>query len=280
VSVAAKKNPYVFQNNVQSVRVSLKKPEGEAVWRCSNPSCPAQIAQRIIHFAARKAADIEGLGSKNVALLLENELVTDIASLYDLRLEQLEALPRMGEVSSQNLLDALEESKKLALERFIFGLGIRHVGERTAFILAQYCGDMSRFLQLRPAELLEINEIGAGTAEAIETFLNDPDERQMLVSLLEHGFELEAPQALEAGGALEGKTVVLTGTLQSMSRGAAKKKIQALAGKVSSSVIVRVTRLDPGSGISIVAPRCLAKGSFSIYSRIFCCLSFSIRFGS
>ncbi|MBX7139019.1 MAG: NAD-dependent DNA ligase LigA [Oligoflexia bacterium] len=224
--------------------------EDEAVLRCTNPRCPAKIEQRLIHFASRNAADIEGLGEKMVALLLEHGLVEDIASLYDLTFEQLSALPRMAELSSRNLLESLERSKNIPLNKLIFALGIRHVGQKTALLLAKACGSVERFLSLTEQQLLELHEIGEETSRSISNFLSAPDEVQNVRALLGHGFKIQAPEAAQSD-ALEGKSFVLTGTLESMTRKEAEDKILSFSGRVSSSVSKQtdyvVAGTDPGS---------------------------------
>ena len=226
------------------------KLEGEVVRRCRNPRCPAKLEQRILHFAGRNAADIEGLGEKLAELLLEQELLSDIASLYDLSLEILAQLPRMGELSAQNLLDALERSKQISLSRFIFALGIRHVGERTGRLLAEQCGSLEKFLSLSPAELLEIHEIGSETAQAITEFLQNPEERRLVQRLLDRGFVIEAAAARQPGR-LTGRTFVLTGALAGLSRAEAASRIEALGGQVTGSVSKNtsfvVVGADPGA---------------------------------
>jgi len=196
---------------------------------------PAKSAQRIIHFASRNAADIEGLGKKVIELLIDNNLITDIASLYDLKQEDVEVLPGMGELSAKNLLEALQISKGISLDKFIFGLGIRQVGERTALILARHSGSMEKLLKLSEEELVEIKDIGGGTAEEVVSFINSTEEQEMLSRLLSHGFKFEAP-AKEESGSLDGKTFVLTGSLSSMTRSDAKARILAQGGKVTSAV--------------------------------------------
>lgn len=226
---------FEFPDSCPICETRALRPEGEAVLRCPNPRCPAKSEQRIIHFASRGAADIEGLGEKNVALLFKHKLVQDIADLFELKLEQLIELPRIGETSGQNLLDALEQCKQMPLDRFIFGLGIRHVGERTAGLIARRAGSLDGFRRLTEEEILAIPEIGPGTTEALVAYLNDSDEQLLLDRLMACGV---SPAAVEANsdGNLSGKTFVITGTLSSMGRSDAKKAIEKLAGKITSSV--------------------------------------------
>lgn len=230
-----KEKEFVFPSTCPVCETAVVKPEGEAVARCPNPSCPAKLQERIIHFASRKGADVEGLGEKNVALILEHRLVSSIADLYTLTVEDLQKLPRMGELSSKNLIDALKQSKKIKLDRFIYSLGIRHVGERTALVLARYAQNLQRFRKLSHEELIEIHEVGEETAQAVYEFLNDRDEQRNIDRLLEYGFAVESPEAVQSS-TLSGKTFVLTGTLPTLGRAEASKLIESLGGKVSSSV--------------------------------------------
>jgi DNA ligase (NAD+) len=181
--------------------------------------------------------DIEGLGDKMVALLLEHDAVRDLPSLYELTVERLRALPRMGELSSQNLVSRIAESKHRPLDRFIFALGIRHVGTKTAWVLARHCRSVENFLTLREEALLEIEEIGPETARSVAAFLENEHERSIVVGLLRHGVKpaeivLDSSKAVK----LAGRTFVLTGTFSSMSRKDAEGKIEEFGGKVSSSV--------------------------------------------
>jgi len=228
----------------------VEKVEGEVVVRCNNADCPAKVIQKVIHFASRNAADIEGLGEKVVELLFEHKLIFDVPSLYRLNLSILENLPRFGKKSAENLLAALESSKNITLDKFIFALGIRHVGERTAYVLALYCGTIEKFLDLDQAELEKVNEVGTETSKAILDYLANPSNVQIVKDLLALGFsfsQAEAPKTQE----LSGKTFVITGTLSSMSRDTAKDHILALSGKVSSSVSKKtdylVAGFEPGS---------------------------------
>ena len=241
---------FQFPDTCPECETKLVKPEGEVVRRCPNTKCPAKTEQRILHFASRNGVDIEGLGDKLVALLLDHNLISDPASVYDLTMEKLVELPRMGELSSKNLLEAIEKSKQVPLNKFIFALGIRHVGERTALILAHFSSTIEKFRGLTEDELLSIKEVGEETSKAVLEYLGDAGEQAMLDRLLSKGFKIQKVEAARENR-FEGKSFVLTGTLQSMSRGDAEKAIQALGGKPSSSVSKKTDYLvvgaEPGS---------------------------------
>ncbi|MBN8548773.1 MAG: NAD-dependent DNA ligase LigA [Deltaproteobacteria bacterium] len=245
-----KERKFIFPTTCPECSAALVKPEGEAVYRCPNPQCPAKIAQRILHFASRNGVDIEGLGDKLVELFLEHGLLSDLASIYELQLEQLVALPRMGELSSKNLLAAIEASKEVPLNKFIYGLGIRHVGERTALILARFSTTIEKFQRLSEPQLLEIPEVGEETARAIAAYLQDAQERRMLERLLSKGLRILPVEEVKEDR-FAGKTFVLTGALATLSRKEAEDRITSLGGKTSSSVSKKtdyvVVGADPGS---------------------------------
>lgn len=245
-----KERKFVFPSNCPECETKLVRPEGEVVYRCPNPHCPAQIEQRILHFASRNGVDIEGLGDKIVALLLEHKVISDLASVYDLKLEQLVELPRMGELSSQNILDAINKSKRVPLNKFIYALGIRHVGERTALILARFSTSIERFRKLTEDELLEVHEIGEETARAVASYLSDPNEKAMLSRLLSKGLDILPVEQVKENR-FAGKSFVLTGSMISMTRKEAEERIAALGGKTSGSVSKKtdyvVVGSDPGS---------------------------------
>ncbi len=213
----------------------IKKSSGEAVSRCVNRSCPAQLRERLIHFASRKGADIEGLGSKMVDLLLEFDLVRDISGIYRLSPEVLKNLPRMGELSSFNLVRAIQNSKNITLERFIYALGIRHVGERTAFILSGYIGTIDRLFELSEPELVDLKDIGSETAASIISFLSDDREVKTIKELLKLGINIAESKPTESSK-LQGNIFVLTGALSSMSRDEAVSTLKSKGATVSSSV--------------------------------------------
>ena len=242
-----KERAFVFPKACPECDTPVERIAGEAVVRCPNARCPAKLHNRILHFATRDAMDIEGLGDKMVALLLEHNSVADLPSIYSLTVDDLMKLPRMGELSSKNLVDAISGSKTRPLDRFIFGLGIRHVGSKTALILARHCGTVERFLALSEEELLKIDEIGPETARSLASFLNDDDERALVHALVQHGVKPE-PIRVDAQKAakLAGKTFVLTGTFETMSRKEAEEKILEFGGKVSSSVSKKTTYVVAG----------------------------------
>jgi DNA ligase (NAD+) len=228
---------FKFPTRCPECESSVERVPGEAVIRCPNAKCPAKLHNRILHFATRDAMDIEGLGDKMVALLVEHNVVRDLPSLYSLRVEDLQKLPRMGELSSRNLVDGIEQSKTRPLDRFIFALGIRHVGSKTASVLARHCKNIESFMKLTEQELLTVDEIGPETAHSIASFLSDENEQELVRALRERGVRpAEITIDQKKAATLSGKTFVLTGTFASMSRKEAEEKIVEYGGKVSSSV--------------------------------------------
>ncbi len=250
---------FIFPEACPACSGKIERGEDQAVWRCVNLGCPAKIEQRIQHFASRDAMDIEGLGEKNVALLIEHGLVSDIAGLYRLKLEDLSELPRMGEISSANLLSALEKSKRTALDKFIFALGIRHVGQKTAALLARHAGSIERFLKMTEAELLAIDEVGEETARSVQAFLADRTEVATIEELIAFGFKIE-PVSGPASNQLGGKTFVITGALPGMTRKQAEDLISNNGGKVASSVSKRTDYVLAGSEAGSKLDKALALG--------------------
>jgi DNA ligase (NAD+) len=212
------------------------RPEGEAVWRCANVSCPAKVKESLLHFSARKAMNIEGLGEALVDQLVDRGLVKDPADLYRLTLDDLVQLERMGKKSSLNLLSQIEESKQNELARVIFGLGIRHVGERTAQILAQRFRSMDRLMNASQAELEFVFEVGPIVAESIFRFFVQPANRDVVAKLKAAGVNMTAKGAAMKSSHLQGKQFVLTGKLPSLSREQAAALIEQHGGRVTASV--------------------------------------------
>ena len=210
----------------------------EAVARCTGGLiCPAQRKQAITHFASRRALDIEGMGEKLADLLVEANLVKSLDDIYKLDVSTITNLERMAQKSAQNVVDALNHSKQTTLARFIYGLGIRNVGEATAKDLAAHFGSLQALLDAPSGALLEVNDVGPIVAESILQFFGEPHNRQVIASMQQLGVHWPENAGKQAvSGVLLGKTLVLTGTLPSLSRDAAQAMIEAAGGKVSSSV--------------------------------------------
>lgn len=214
----------------------VMRQEDEAVYRCSGGiSCSAQSIQAIIHFATRKALDIEGLGDKLVEQLKQQGLVTTVADLYDLTGEQLAQLERMGEKSARNVITALEKSKATTLPRFIYALGIREVGEATARALAAYFHSFEAIRNASQEELEQVPDIGPVVANNVHTFFQQPHNQEIIQRLIDAGIHWQEEQQ-KPEQKLAGKTFVLTGTLSGFSREEAKERLLALGAKVSGSV--------------------------------------------
>ena len=228
------------------------REEGEAASRCVNVNCPAQLKESLLHFAARKAMDIDGLGEVLVEQLVDKGLLRSVADIYKLSKPTLVELERMGEKSAQNLLQEIAASKSRSLERLIFALGIRFVGERTATILADHFGSLDE-LAKAPAEDLEtIFEVGPKVAASIYHYFREPRNMELMERLRKEGLRFTQERKARSAS-LAGKTFVLTGTLERWSREEAKKRIEQAGGRVTASVSKKthyvVAGADPGSKI-------------------------------
>ena len=228
----------------------IVRQAGEAAHRCVNLSCPAQLKEHIRHFASRGAMDIEGLGEKLSAQLFDAKLINDPADLYFLTKEQLLGLDRQAEKSAENLLDAIERSRTPALDKFIFALGIRHVGERTAKLLAHHFGSLEALMSAGREELTAIHEIGPEIAQSILEFFAEAKNRIVLEKFQRAGLSPQAPVPPAQTG-LQGKSFVFTGSLESMGRNEAKAVVESLGGVVHSSVTGKTSYVvagrEPGS---------------------------------
>jgi DNA ligase (NAD+) len=239
-------------------RGHVVRAEGEADFRCVNANCPAKLRETILHFASRGVMNIEGMGDALVDQLVERGLVKDVADIYGLTKENLLSLERMGDKSAQNVLNEIEESKKLPLERVLFGLGIRFVGERTAEFLAQHFGSMDALIEAATktdaeeslAELQAVEEVGPRIAASIREFFEEPKNLQLIERLRKARLQFKGKKK-ERGTGLAGKTFVLTGTLDKYTRDEAKRMIEDAGGKVVGSVSKKtsyvVAGADPGS---------------------------------
>ena len=250
--------PFVMPLKCPECKSAVLRLEGEAVARCTGGLvCPAQRKQSLLHFASRRAMDIEGLGDKLVDQLVDAKLVHTPADLYRLGVASLAALERMAQRSATNVVAAIEKSKQATLPRFIFALGIRHVGEATARDLALHFGGIDALMDATPEELLEVNDVGPVLAQGIARFFAEPHNREGVEALRAVGVRWpeQAPQAKPNTSApLAGRTFVLTGTLPTLVRDDAKAMIEAAGGKVAGSVSKKtdyvVAGADAGSKLA------------------------------
>ncbi len=229
---------------------AVYREKDEAVQRCNNINCSAQIKARIRHFASKAAFDIDGLGEKLIEQLVNKGMLLSYADIFSLKKEQLQSLERMGPKSAENLIRAIENSRRISFDRFIYALGIRHVGENIADILAEKFENPEKLSSADVADVESIDGIGPEIAESIRNFFEQEENRNTLNRLMASGVEILTENKPKQN-LLEGKTFVLTGTLESMTRNEAKEKIEAAGGKVSSSVSRNtdyvVAGKDPGS---------------------------------
>ncbi len=229
--------PYVMPQRCPVCGAAADHPEGEAFSRCTNVSCPAQLKERVRHFATRGAMDIEGIGDVMAGALVDAGLVRDVADLYDLDAEKLATIPRTGERTIANLLAALADSKQRGLARVLNGLGIRYVGAQNAALLASAFGSIDAIAAATREELTATEGIGEQIAESIVLFFEQEQNRKVVARLKEHGLLVTAPKRETAApGPLAGKTLVLTGTLANWTREEASEAIVAAGGKVAGSV--------------------------------------------
>jgi len=235
---------------------AIERLPDESVARCTGGLvCPAQRKQSLLHFASRRAMDIEGLGDKLVDQLVDGGLVRTPADLYRLGFAHLAALERMADKSATNVLAAIERSKSTTLPRFIYALGIRHVGEATARDLARHFGGLDALLAADAAALLEVPDVGPVLAEAIRDFLAEPHNEEVIAQLRAAGVHWpEGPPQRAPAGPLAGRTVVLTGTLPTLSRDEAKAMLEEAGAKVAGSVSAKtdyvVAGADAGSKLA------------------------------
>ena len=247
------------------------RPEGEAVARCTNLACPAQVLGRLIHFCSRDAMNIDRVGPKLLEQLLQRKLIADPADVYRLALEQLAALDRMGDTSAYNVLESIAASKRTTLPRFLYALGIRHVGAHVGEVLAGHFGTLDRLMQASFEDVRDVPGVGPTIAESITQFTAQPENRRLIERLLEAGVRPSAPAPARSSGPLAGKQIVFTGTLSKFPR----SRAEALArdhGAMISSIVSKKTDLlvaggDPGSkllraqklGVRVLTEREFAK---------------------
>ena len=240
---------FYFPKTCPICGTKLIKPKEEAVWRCPNTNCPARKRENLYYFTSKKAFDIEGLGPKIIDKLVDENLISQAVDIFTLREGDLLSLPGFAEKSAKNLIAAIQESKKISLSKFIFALGIRHIGEETAIDLANSFGSIDKLRKATREELKIIPDVGPKIAESIYNWFNSKQNQKIIEDLLRVGIEILPPEKINRK--LAGKTFVLTGTLKTMTRNQAKEKIRSLGGNVSESLSgttdFLVTGENPGS---------------------------------
>lgn len=248
VDLKSKRNkPFKMPTLCPECQTRIFRPEGEAAWRCVNAACPAQLKERLKHFASRKAMDIDHMGPAVIDQLVESGRVKNFSDLYTLKQEEVVGLERLAEKSAKNLIDAIEKSKSAGLARLLFGLGVRHVGQRAASILAETFRSIKVLKETSFEDMESVMEIGPVIAESLKSFLDQEANMQDIENLSNSGVVVEDPEAARKEvGVLAGKQFVLTGTLSEFSRDEAKKKIESLGGRVTSAVSTKTDYIVAG----------------------------------
>jgi DNA ligase (NAD+) len=230
------RRPFRMPEKCPECGSTIHKVDGEVAYRCVNAGCPAKRKESLLHFAARHAMDVDGLGDKIVDQLVDKGLVKDVSDLYVLKLDDLSGLERMADKSAQNLLDGIAASKKQPLARLIYALGIRFVGERTAQLLAEHFSSLEEFAAAREDQLTAVGEVGPKVAAAIAEFFSEVANRQLIKKLAKAGINPTAAKRTVKSDKFAGKTFVFTGTLANRTREAASELVQQHGGKISGSV--------------------------------------------
>ena len=248
VDLKSKRNkPFKMPTLCPECQTRIFRPEGEAAWRCVNAACPAQLKERLKHFASRKAMDIDHMGPAVIDQLVESGRVENFSDLYTLKQEEVVGLERLAQKSAKNLIDAIRKSKSAGLARLLFGLGVRHVGQRAASILAETFRSIKVLKETSFEDMESVMEIGPVIAESLKSFLDQEANMQDIENLSNSGVVVEDPEAARKEvGVLAGKQFVLTGTLSEFSRDEAKKKIESLGGRVTSAVSTKTDYIVAG----------------------------------
>jgi DNA ligase (NAD+) len=226
--------PVRIPKKCPSCSETLSRVKGEAAWRCRNKKCRAQHREALYHFVSKKAFDLDGLGPKIIDRLVDEGLVLEYADLWRLTERDLQQLERFAEKSAENIVAAIQSKKQITLSRFLYGLGVRHVGEETASDLAEHFGSLEMIQSASREELEQIVDIGSVVAKSIVEWFSSKENQSLIKSLLAVGISIESPK--KRGGKLSGSTFVLTGTLESLTRDEAKEKIRDEGGNVAESV--------------------------------------------
>jgi len=227
---------FVMPDRCPRCGTAVERPAEEAMRYCPNVSCPGRALEGLVHYASRDAMDIRGLGYERVRQLLDEGLVHDVADLYDLTAPQLMELERFAKQSAEQLVAAIDASRRQPLSNLLFGLGIRHVGKTVAQLLARRFGTMGGLMGASEEAINDVPGIGGAIAEAVVGFFGEPRNRRLIERLERAGLTFTEPRAAEAGGALAGKAYVLTGTLPTLSRSEAGDLIEQAGGRVAGSV--------------------------------------------
>jgi DNA ligase (NAD+) len=239
--------PFEMPTLCPECQTKIFRSEGESAWRCVNAACPAQLKERLKHFASRKAMDIDHMGPAVIDQLVESGRVKKFSDLYTLKHEEVSGLERLAEKSAQNLIDAIENSKSAGLARLIFGLGVRHVGQRAASTLAKTFWSIKALKETSFEDMESVMEIGPVIAESLKSFLDQDANIRDIESLASAGVVMEAQEVIgKEGSVLAGKQFVLTGTLSEFSRDDAKDKIESLGGRVTSAVSAKTDYIVAG----------------------------------
>ncbi len=236
----------VYPKNCPVCNDALGRPAGEAVWRCVNINCEAQVAERMIHFVSKDAMDIRSLGEANVRRFYEKGFIKDVPSIYELKEAQLKTLEGFGEKSITNLLEAIESSKQQPLHRLIYGLGIRYVGETTAKTLAQSVSSVFDLAEMDAEKLKQMDDVGVKVADSIAEFFGNKDNIEMLHKLQAEGVQMQSQKTAAASGELSGQTFLFTGTLNKLKRSDAEAMAEAKGGKILSGVSNKLNYLVVG----------------------------------
>ena len=242
----ADRKPFRMPKHCPVCGGNIVREEDEAASRCVNTNCPARLKESTLHFAARPVMNIDGMGDALVDQLVDRRLVASVSDIYDLTVEQLTGLERMGKKSAQNVWANIQKSKQNPLPRVLVGLGIRFVGVRTAVLLAEAFGSLDAIAGADVETLQQAEEVGPKVAESIHEFFREPRNRELVERLRAAGIKFNHPKKVKQAGAFDGLTFVLTGTLSSMTREQATERIEAVGGKVSGSVSKKTSYLVAG----------------------------------
>jgi DNA ligase (NAD+) len=243
--------PWTMPEQCPACGSQVERPADEVMTYCPNVSCPGRVHEGIFHFASRGAMDIRGLGYERIKQLLDVGLITSVADLYGLRPEQVVELDGFAERSASQLVRAIAASKAQSLSRLLFALGIRHVGDGAAELLARRFGTMDALMAASEEEISEVRGIGPTIAAAVAAFFRAKRNVQLIEQLTKAGLTMDEPERAAAGGPLDGQTFVLTGTFPHLSRAEVTKRIETAGGAVTSSVSKKTTAIvageEPGS---------------------------------